>query len=209
MYVTPEGTPPSREEMALAEEYDRELRKRVEKIRRVLLKKGFFEEKNKIKKWYMLGKELQFLDKMEMRIKCDPNFENTWRALADIAPDLMPSEKLPSDKERVLGKRNHFYLCHLLGKIPQRKAEELTWSNWNDIFMSFSPEMWRDGERLLKWVLDRATREGKITRERLRTVLKALRRAVGGRARIQMDTAMLSIEELYAILDYELHALSD
>ena len=49
VYVTPEGTPPSREEMTLAEEYDRELRKRVEKIRRVLLRKGFLKRKIKLR----------------------------------------------------------------------------------------------------------------------------------------------------------------
>jgi len=209
LYVTPSGEPPTREDIELAKKYDEKLRKNIEKLTRLLQKKGFFEMKNKMKKWYMLGKGLQFLDKIELRLKCDPNRENTWRALYDIAPHLAPKRTMPTDKERAIGKRNHFYVCYLLGKMEWEKIKHLTWANWNEIYMSFTPKMWNDADRLLEWIMARASTSKGLPRNRLRVVLKALRRAIGERSKISRDTTLLSTNELYKLLDEELKKVKD
>jgi hypothetical protein len=199
-----EGRAISEEEIRLAEEYDSQLRKKMEEIAQVLEKKGFFRERNTLKKWHMLGRELQFLDNFELRKKCDPEMKYTWRALLDISTRLAPSQKLPRDRERLEGRRNHFYMCYILGKFDLEKAIQFTWSEWNDIFMSFSPEMWRDGERLLEWLISRSRENGKVSREKLRKALKALRSVCGERATKPVLTQVLSKEELYKLLDKSL-----
>ena len=204
LYVTPSGEPPTQEDIELAKRYDEELRERIKELTSSLREKGFFEMEDKMKKWYLLGKGLQFLDRMVLMSKCDPTRENTWRALYDIAPHLAPRETIPTDKERASGKRNHFYRCYLLGKIDWERIRHLKWANWNDIYMSFSPNMWNDAERLLKWILERASTNKALTRSRLRFVLKALRKALGERAKVQKDTTVLSTAELYYLLDEEL-----
>jgi hypothetical protein len=199
-----EGRVITEEEIRLAEEYDAELKKKIEEITQALEKKGFFRERNALKKWHMLGQELQFLDNFELRKKCDPEMKFTWRALFDISPHLAPSRKLPRDRERLEGRRNHFYMCYILGKFNLEKVSQLTWSQWNDIFMSFSPEMWRDGERLLEWLISRSRKNGKLSREKLRKALKALRSVCGERATKPVYTQVLPTEELYELLDKSL-----
>lgn len=201
VYVTPSGQPPTQEEIELAKEYDKELQERVHEVTLSLREKGFFEMQHKMKKWHMLGKELQFLDNMDLRSKCDPHMENTWKAFYDLAPHLAPTKRVPTDKQRVVGRRNHFYVCYLLGKMPWNQVKNLTWANWNDIYMAFSLDMWKDGSRLLKWVIDKSSIGGKITRRRLRLALKGLRRAVGQRAKIPKDTTVLSNGELTELLN--------
>ena len=199
--VTPSGRPPTSDDIRLAKEYDEKLQGNLDKVTRNLKEKGFFGMKNDIKKWYILGKELQFLDSIEIRTKCDPDMKNTWRALYDLALHLAPSETVPTDRERSVGWRNHFLMCYLLGRMPWNKIKNLTWSNWREIHEAFSPEMWKDEERLLGWLIDKSSVQGKMPRRKFRLVLKALRRAVGQRARVQKDTTVLSDEELAKMLN--------
>lgn len=208
VYATPNSQPPTNEDIELAKEYDKELKEKIDEITVSLKKKGFFDTQNKMKKWHMLGEELQFLDNLEIRQKCDPNLENTWKALYDIAPHLAPSKSIPTDKERVFGKRNHFYRCYLLGKIPWNQIKDIAWANWDDIYMSLSPYMWKDSERLLEWVMTRASTKKGVTRSRLRKVLKALRRVIGQKGKVEMDTTVLSKKELYKLLDQELEKIT-
>ena len=207
VFITPHGEPPTNEDIELAKEYDKELQKKIGQITRRLRKKSFFRISNKMKRWHMLGKELQFLDDMDLRLRCDPNMENTWRALYDLAPHLAPTEQVPTDKQRVEGSRNHFYICYLLGKMKWDDIKKWKWAHWNDMYMALSSlrkRMWKDDERLFEWVITRACRKGPIRRKELRTVLRALRRAIGRKADMEMDTTVLSKEELYSILDAHL-----
>lgn len=204
IYVTPSGAPPTSEEIELAKEYEKKLQEKINEIIVSLRKRGFFNMQNKMKKWYMLGKELQFLDSTELRIKCDPNFKNTWRALYDLAPRLAPTENIPTDEERATGWRNHFYVSYRLAKLPWALVQNIPWGNWTDINAAFSPEMWEDGRRLLEWVVSRASTEKGINRKKLRKALKALRGVAGQRAKVARDTTVLSKEELYKLLDQKL-----
>lgn len=199
VYVTPTGASPSSEEIELAEEYEKRLQEKIKKITISLKKKGFFEIKNKMKKWYMLGKELHFLDDMPLRIKCDPDLKNTFRAFYDLAINLAPTKDLPTDKERLFGDRNHFYVAYQLAKFPWKLVKNVPWGNWTDINAAFSPINWRDRERLLSWVLEKSQKKNIINREKLREALMALRAVIGKR-----DTLVLSNEELYKLLDENL-----
>jgi len=99
-YVTPSNRPPRNVDVELAKKYDKEMKIQLRKLEETLREKGFFEMTPGIEKWYMLGKGLQFLEKSELREKCDPDFDNTWRALYDHAPNLAPRARIPKDRDR-------------------------------------------------------------------------------------------------------------
>jgi len=88
--------------------------------------------------------------------------------------------------------------------VSRMKNINLTISSIDDIYMSLSPYMWKDSERLLEWVTTRASTKKGVTRSRLRKVLKALRMVIGQKGKVEMDTTVLSKKELYNLLDQEL-----
>lgn len=181
------------------------LKHNLGQIRETLAEKGFFDMKPSLKKWFLLGKELQFLDDSEIRKKCDPDFELTWRALYDLTPDLAPTPHIPTDTERAQGRRNHFQMSYRLAKLPWKTLKTLNWRMWNDVCMSFSPDMWRDRERLLEWLIDRSLAgSGKIDGKKLRRALVALRHIAGEKASAKRNTNLLSRRELHRLLDDEL-----
>ena len=196
IFITPEGRRLMSGDVELAKQYDEELQKKIKKINSSLKTKGFFEMKGGIKKWYMLGKELHFLDNMPLRIKCDPDLKNTFRVFYDLAIDWAPKRDLPTDKERLTGDRNLFYVSYQLAKFPWELVKNIPWGNWTDIHAAFHPIKWIDRERLLLWVLNKSEENNKINRKKLRRALMALRAVVGKR-----DTTVLSKEELYKLLD--------
>lgn len=204
-YVTQGGWPPTTEDMRLADEYDDVLKNEFKVIRNRLADKDFFCTKSGLKKWFLLGKELQFLHTLELRKKCDPEFNLTWRALYDVVPDLAPTSQIPSDKERAEGKRNHFQMCYRLAKLPWKKLTQLNWRMWNDICMSFTPDMWEDSERLLEWLITRSQKNSeKVDNRKLRIALIALRNTAGEKAAVKRNTKLLSKENLRQLLDDEL-----
>lgn len=205
IYSSSSGEPPSMEEIKIAKQYDEELQKKIKKITSSLKARGFFEIRAGMKKWYVLGKELHFLDKMPLRIKCDPDLKNTFRALYDLAIHLAPREELPTDKERLIGDRNHFYVCYQLAKFPWGLVKNIPWGNWQDTHAAFHPTGWKDRERLLSWVLSKS--EKAHNRKKLRKALMALRAVVGKTAEVERDTTVLSKEELYKLLDQKLNSL--
>lgn len=208
-YVTPGGGAPTTEDIKLAEECEKVLKHKLDQIRRRLAEKSFFDMRPSLKKWFLLGKELQFLDDLEIRKKCDPNLELTWRALYDVVADLAPTTYIPTNKERAEGWRNHFYMCYRLAKLPLKTLRLLNWRMWNDVCMSFSPDMWTDRERLLEWLINRSkTSSGKIDGKKLRGALVALRHVAGEKASLKRNTNLLSKGRLHKLLDDELaHAL--
>lgn len=208
-YITPSNRPPRNVDVELAKKYDQELKIELKKLKSALSKKGFFEMQPGIERWYLLGEGLQFLENSELRKKCDPDFENTWRALYDHVPNLAPKSCIPKNKERAQGKRNHFYVCYRLAKFPWDEVKHLTWRMWNDIYMSFSNEMWKDGPRLLKWILAKSIGySSKVDNTKMRRALIVARRTLGRRVAVGKDSTVLSQTELFSLLDNELKNLN-
>jgi hypothetical protein len=207
-YVTPGNRLPSSQEMKLAEEYDIALRNKMAEIKERLEEKGFFKMKSGMKKWRMLGEELSFLDELQIRKDCDPDLENTWRAFYDIAPELSPTGKMPSEKERAEGRRNHFLICYYLAKVDWPTLGKINWRMFNDIYMSLTTSAMRsDINRLLEWIISRSTEKGKVNGKKIRKVLEAVRHISGEKSRGSIDTRFLERKELFDILDKELEEL--
>lgn len=205
VYKTSRGHLLTNEEIDLAEKYDEELKNEIKEITSSLKSKGFFEIKATMKKWYMLGRKLQFLDKMPLRTKCDPDLKNTFRVFYDLALILAPRKDFPTDKERLEGDRNHFYVCYKLAKYSWELVKDIPWGNWQDIHAAFSPTKGVDRKRLLSWVLSKSEKAN--NREKLRKALKTFRAVVGQTAEIERDTTVLSKEELYKLLDQKLNTI--
>jgi hypothetical protein len=202
-YITPSGWPLTKQARELAEEFDDVLHKKIGRVQKELRKQGYFKMKPGLSKYHLLGKALQFLGPLEIRKKCDPDFENIWRALYDYAPKLAP-RRMPASEDRTVGKRNFFLNSYRLGQLSQDTLEKMgTWSNWEDIYMVFvaNPKLWEDWERLLGWTLERSEKNGKMDRSKLREALKVVRKAVGKRTKVKRDTTVLTTSELYELLD--------
>lgn len=202
-YVTPSGWPLTKQARELAEEFDDVLHKKMNRVEKELRKQGYFKMKPGLSKYHLLGRALQFLGPLEIRKKCDPDFENIWRALYDYAPKLAP-RRMPASEERTVGKRNFFLNSYRLGQLSRDTLEKMgTWSNWQDIYMVFAanPKLWEDWERLLGWILKRSDKNAKIDRSKLREALKVVRKAVGKKVKLKRDTTVLTGSELYELLD--------
>lgn len=202
-YVTPSGWPLTKSARLLADKFDDELTKKMTEIEKKLRRQSYFKMKPCLQKYYLLGKALQTLDELELLSKCDPDRENIWRALYDKAPKLAP-RKIPKSEDRAVGKRNFFLNCYRLGKLSRDTVEEMgTWSNWGDIYMVFAanPKLWEDWKRLLKWILERSQKEGKVDRQKLREALKVLRKTIGKKAKPPRDTTVLAETELHNLLN--------
>lgn len=202
-YITPSGWPLTKKARELAEKFDDILHKKMNRVEKELRKQRYFRMKPGLSKYYLLGKALQFLESLEIRKKCDPDFENIWRALYDYAPKLAP-RRMPLSEERTIGKRNFFLNSYRLGQLSYDTIEKMgTWSNWQDIYMVFvaNQKLWDDWERLLGWILKRSEKNGKIDRSKLREALKVVRKAVGERTKIKRDTTVLTDSELREFLD--------
>ncbi len=203
IYVTPSGWPLTKQAHKLADDLDNILISKIENLKNELKQEGYFDIKNDLEKYYLLGKKLHFLDDIELLSKCDPDRENIWRALYDYVPDLAPNI-LPKEKARTTGKRNFFLCCYKLGKLNKKTRNRIgSWSNWQEVYLVFSgnPRLWEDWERLLEWILSRTEKKGAMTKSNIRDILTILRKSIGKRAKIKRDTTVLTIDELYKLLD--------
>ena len=157
--------------------------KKMNNVKGKLKKNDFFSIEAGIEKWYLLGVELQFLEELKLRRKCDPDMLLTWRALYDIAPEFSPTGKQPTDKERAEGIRNHYLMCYRLAKfdtLEGLKKNGVNWRKFNDIYMSFGPAQWKDRKRLLEWVSMKDNKGSDETKTRL--ALQAIRRVSGSKS---------------------------
>lgn len=203
IYKTPSGWPLTKKAREMADEFDTILTRKMKKVIKQLHKEKYFKMKPGLPKYYLLGKSLQFVKNLKLRSKCDPDLENIWRAFYDYAHKLAP-RKLPSSLERTVGKRNFFLMCYRLGQLPEETVEKMgNWSNWGDIYMVFAgnPQLWKDWERLLDWVLIKSEDNGRIDRARLRQTLRILRKVLGKKSEVKRDTTVLTDNELYKLLD--------
>lgn len=202
-YRTPTGWPLTKRAHELAEEFDRILTRKMKKLQKVLRKQGYFRMKPGLPKYHLLGKTLQFLEPLEIRKKCDPDFENVWRALYDYAPKLAP-RKIPTSEGRTVGKRNFFLNCYRLGQLSDDVVDKMgNWSNWEAIYMVFAanPRLWEDWGRLLGWILKNSEENGKVDRTKLRETLKIFRKVIGKKAGMKRNTTVLTASELHELLD--------
>jgi len=203
-YVNPGNAPLSEADINRAKEYDEFLRQKMKDIKVTLKMRGFFAMKGGIKKWYLLGEQLQFLDDAPLRKICDPDMDLTWRALYDIAPELSPTGKLPREKERAEGARNHYLMCYRLARFDSLDAFEksgINWQKFNDVCMSFGPTQMKDRKRLLEWL---GIGEKKAN---FRLALQAIRQMSGIKSIHKTDTTLLSKEELFKALDIKFDEL--
>lgn len=203
IYVTPSGYPLTKEAHALADKFDIIFKNKLEELVEELSEEGYFTFKNKLLKYHLLGKKLGMIDDLELLSKCDPDKEHIWRALYDYVPELAP-KKMPTNINRITGKRNFFLNSYMLGKMDESSLAKIgVWSNWDAIYMIFAanPYLWEDWRRILRWILKKSLKEGKLNRELLRLNLKVIRRSLGKRAKIKMDPTVLSDSELENYLD--------
>ena len=203
-YKQPSGWPLTKKAQEMADECDRILGRRVEKMIRQLRKEGYFKMKPGLAKYYHLGKSLHFVKDLKLLSKCDPDLENIWRAFYDYAPKLA-QRKMPKSEERTVGKRNFFLMCYRLGQLSEHTVEKMgTWTNWEDIYMAFagSPHLWKDWKRLLDWILTKSEENGRIDRDKLRKTLRILRKAMGKKSKVKRDTTVLTDSELSKFLEY-------
>lgn len=202
-YKSPTGWPLTKKAHELAEEFDRTLNRKMHRLQKELRKQGYFRMKPGLPKYHLLGKTLQYLGPLEIRKKCDPDFENVWRALYDYAPKLAP-RRIPTSEQRTVGKRNFFLNCYRLGQLSDDIIEKLgNWSNWEDIYMVFAanPRLWEDWERLIGWILKNSEENRKVDRGKLRETLKVFRKVIGKKAKMRRNTTVLTTSELYKLLD--------
>jgi hypothetical protein len=203
IFRTPSGWPLTKKAQEMANQFDRILSRRIERLVKQLRKDGYFKMKPGLTKYYHLGKSLQFVKELKLISKCDPDLENIWRAFYDYAPKLA-QRKMPKSEERTVGKRNFFLMCYRLGQLSDHTVERLnTWTNWEDIYMAFagSPHLWKDWERLLDWILIKSEENGRIDRNILRQTLRILRKTLGKKSKVKRDTTVLSDAELLKLLD--------
>jgi hypothetical protein len=203
IYKTPSGWPLTKKAREQADEFDKILNRKIRRLMKQLRKEGYFKMKPGLPKYHRLGRYLQFVKDLKLRSKCDPDLENIWRAFYDYAPRLA-QRKLPKSEERTVGKRNFFLMCYRLGLLSEKAVERMgNWSNWEDIYMVFAgnPQLWKDWERLLSWILRNSENNGKIEREKLRRTLRFFRKLMGKRSKIKRDTTVLTDDELSALLD--------
>ena len=197
-YIKGRGAAPlSYEERKISDSYSEELKTKISDIKAKLKKEGFFEMKNDLKKWLLLGRELQFLKESELRKVADPDLLYTWQALYVYAPELAPKPDIPTEEGRAIGKRNHFLICYRLAQLDQATFNKLTsWRDFNDIYMSFTTLAWEDADRLIDWILFKSSEGGNFRKE-----LVAVRATVGKRSKHKLYTKLLSREELFSKLD--------
>jgi len=205
-YVVAGGSSPSAEDIKNADKYDRALHEKFKQIKEELAKEKYNKMKAGLEKYHLLGSKLKFLEAMELRKICDPELTLTWRALYDIVPDLSPTGNIPQDKKRAEGDRNHFLFCYRLGKYELRylNGHKISWRIFNDICMSFTPELWKD-ERLIEWIFEKVKEKGM---HEVRNALIVIRRMSGSKSQMQLDTKMLNKKELFGRLDTELVKLA-
>jgi len=199
-YITIDGHPPTRQDIKRADRYERQLKQKMMQVTTKLEMRGFFREANDLKKWYDLGRQLQFLKEMPMRKRCDPTFTYTWQILYNIAPQLTPTGRGPKTQEYVTGRKNHFYLCYLLAQTPWKQVYQLNWSTWTEIYLALTPEV-RQDRRVVEWIIQKIIVDGKPNRQRLRRTLKAVRKIAGQKSKPLKDTTVFTDKELIILLE--------
>lgn len=113
------------EEVLLADEDDKIIKKEARKI------KDFMEttskEKNTLKRWYHLGKILQFVDRLKLKGETARK-----EAFKRLKKDLQVDTTRNPSLEKLTRYFEHMYI---LAKIPAKLVfhEGMTWSRWFDI----------------------------------------------------------------------------
>lgn len=96
--------------------------------------------------------------------------------------------------------RNHFEYCYRLGKIPLQLAERIKWSEWVYFFDSITI---RGETRAVDWLEGVLPKREKVTRRSFRKFSEKLNERIR-----DLDTSVLSRDELYALYDGAWNAAS-
>jgi hypothetical protein len=133
---------------------DEELKARMQLIATEVERDGSLELKNRpgvVRLWWEVGRRLQqFAGDVDVGPEEDRVY--LWRAMYDHAPALVPG-KVGSRADRL--KNSHFFYCFLLGKYDLDKVRAVgDWTSWVEIFDS---ERIRSDDRILDWLVDRAS----------------------------------------------------
>jgi len=126
--------------------------------------------KDTLKRWYELGKILQFVDKLQLRDE-----KSRREAFKRLFKDLQVDPKRNPSVERITRYPEHMYT---LSKIPSKLVfhKGMTWSRWFDILEYKT--VWRNRE-ILKKLVKRCCNNN-WDEKRLRKELQTLNRTLKG-----------------------------
>lgn len=155
------------EDALTAHEDDRVIKDKAKEIKRYLKKAS--NSTNVLKKWYELGKILQFIDDLKLKDE-DSKREAFQRLFADLNVD---AERNPSPS-KIIRYPGHMYM---LAKIPEEIVfyEGMTWARWFDILEYKS--IFSDTE-ILKGVVEKCCKnnwDAKTLRTELQLLNKRLK----------------------------------
>lgn len=157
------------EDALTAREDDRIIKDKAKEIKQFLKKTS--NSTNLLKKWYELGKILQFIDDLKLKDE-DSKKEALQRLFADLKVDV---ERNPSPS-KIIRYPEHMYM---LAKIPEEIVfyKGMTWSRWFDVleYKSVSTDT-----GILKGVVEKCSKNNwnaKTLRRELQLLNKKLKSA--------------------------------
>lgn len=141
----------TKDEEKRAEKLDKFIEAKIREVKRAVQEKGFLGLKKKkgvLELWYLVGKNLQFVDNTKLVPQEDKQFvwEAVWYHVKKIAPELIPGKQ----RKRRGTYRDHFLQCYKLGKFPWRVIKRGGgWSEWQEFFDSRTIN---EDCRILEWL---------------------------------------------------------
>lgn len=163
-----------------AEHLDGFLTKRMPEIEKEMRKDGMLN-KEALKKWHSLGKQLQFVDNPNLVDPTDVHERRIWLALREHCPPvLLPKGEKQRDNEGSISKRggkkyDHFELCYRLAKYDWSHVNWIpTWTEWVDLIEA--PGLVRDVRVVPEIGEQTASIKPEILKEKFRNIIKELRK---------------------------------
>ena len=140
--------PLTEESIAQAEEIDRTIVTKMGEIEHKMKENGLLGlkgQKGVIRLWYEVGKELEFVDRFNIKPEEDRKF--IWQAIYDHAGGLLPG---PGRSRRNRLFNNYFRYCHDLALFDRDFVLETgDWTSWVELFDS---ERIRRDSRIVEWL---------------------------------------------------------
>ena len=184
---------PTLDQINKAEVLDKFLAQRMVAISNELKEKGLLDKRlGNIDRWYMVGKRLaSFID--------DPQIVATelkqqdyyiWIAIEQNTPKVLQPNQENKERKNTLTKRNHYRLCYLVSKFPQKTVILHTWREWVEILES--PAL-IDDNRIFDWLIKTMTKDPEL---KLRKLARGMRNKLKN-----LYTKVFSKGELNSLLD--------
>jgi hypothetical protein len=178
--------PPTAAMAERAEELDRFLRSRMDRLQRTLTRKGLVEgprSKGSVELWYAVGRSLDEIVQSQ-GIKGVRYRRWLWDALDNI-PNGDTLKRARRGKTRL-----HLEYCYRLAQFPGSLAKKMNWSEW--VYFFDSPTV-REEPRADTWLAGTIEAEQSIDRQTFRRFAELLNSRIKHK-----DTAVLSDTELFA-----------